>query len=139
VNGPELLKYRNYKNIEKNQLQKSVQKYNKLITKYSKLFNKSKNPTILLSHNVPFNTSLDTIQNKSSPMNGKHYGSNLARDLIIKHKPILCVAGHMHEHYGTCKIGQTVVLNAGFGGKNNTLIIFKKGKITSVKFFGKKK
>lgn len=139
VNGPELLKYRDYKNISKNRYKKNLIAYKKKMEKYNKLFKKSYNrPTILLSHNVPFNTKLDKIVNKDSPRNGYHYGSNLVRELILKHKPILCIAGHMHEHYGTCKLGKTIVLNAGFGGDKNTLIELKDGKIKSIKFYGKK-
>jgi Icc-related predicted phosphoesterase len=142
VNGPELLKYRNYKNVSKDRYKKNVERYNTLSTKYTKLFfkaKKSKRPIIFLSHNVPFNTPLDKINNKDSPMNGRHYGSNLTRDMIVKHKPILCIGGHMHEHYGTCKLGRTIILNAGFGGDKNTLIELENGKIKSIKFHGKKK
>ncbi len=144
VNGPELLKYRSYKNIKKTSYVKNEKRYKRLLSKYNKLFMKSKKAdssrsTILLSHNVPYNTPLDKIINKDSPMNGHHYGSNLARDMIVKHKPILCIGGHMHEHYGTCKIGKTIVLNAGFGGEKNTLIELENGKIKSIKFYGKKK
>ena len=140
VNGPELLKYRNYKNISKKQFREDNKKYNKLLSKYNKLFVKAKRrgvPVIFLSHNVPFNTRLDKIVNKSSPMNGYHYGSNLARDMIIKHQPILSIAGHMHEHYGTCKLGKTTVLNAGYGGNTSTLIELKNEKLKNIKFHGK--
>jgi len=139
VNGPELLSYRNYKNISKTKLKKNVLRYKKTLSRYSKIFLKTKNPKILLSHNVPFNTQLDIIVNKDSPMNGYHYGSNLARDLIVRHKPLLCISGHMHEHYGTCKIGRTPVLNAGFGGEKNTLIELKDGKLGNIRFYGRKK
>jgi hypothetical protein len=100
---------------------------------------KKHSSTIFLSHNVPFNTKLDLIVNKASPMNGHHYGSNLARDMIIKYKPFLCIGGHMHEHYGICKIGRTIVLNAGYGMENNTLIELQNGKIRRILFHGKKK
>jgi len=139
VNGPELLKYRHYKNLKKKNYVKNENRYKKLVAKYDKIFRKSRNKIIFLSHNVPYNTPLDKIVNKSSPMNGRHYGSNLARLMIEKHKPMICIAGHMHEHYGTCRIGKTIVLNAGFGGEKNTLIELSDGKIKSIKFYGKKK
>lgn len=139
VNGPELLKYRYYKNIPKDRYKINVQNYKKLLKKYDKLFKKAKLPVILLAHNVPYNTPLDKIVNKSSPMNGKHYGSNLAREMILRHKPLLCIGAHMHEHYGTCKLGRTLVLNAGFGGEKNTLIELQDGKIKDIKFYGKRK
>jgi len=142
VNGPELLKYRHYDNISKSKYKKNFNNYNKLMVKYNKLFRKAKsrqNPLLFLSHNVPFNTKLDRIVNKESVMNGFHYGSNLARDMILKHKPLLCISGHMHEHYGTCRLGRTTILNAGFGKNNNTLIELQDGKIKSIKLHGKKK
>tara|TARA_Y100000310_G_scaffold342205_1_gene444274 strand:+ start:4443 stop:5315 length:873 start_codon:yes stop_codon:yes gene_type:complete len=80
---------------------------------------KEKRRIIFLSHNVPFNTPLDIIRNKKSPRDGQHYGSILARELIEIYKPIICVAGHMHEHFGACKIGKTTVINSGFGKNVN--------------------
>jgi len=139
VNGPELLKYRDYKNIPKDRYKKNVENYKKLSSKYNKLFRKAKLPVIFITHNVPYNTPLDIIVNKSNPMNGYHYGSNLARDMIEKHKPLICIGAHMHEHYGTCKIGKTVVLNAGYGGEKNTLLELENGKLRSINFHGKKK
>lgn len=140
ANGPELLKYRDYEKIPKSRYKKNILKYKKLTKRYDKLFLRAKDkPVIFLSHNVPFNTKLDRIVNKDSPRNGYHYGSNLARKMILRHKPLLCIGGHMHEHYGTCKLGMTLVLNAGFGGEKNTLIELKDGKIKSIKFHGKKK
>ncbi|MGV8086975.1 MAG: metallophosphoesterase family protein [Candidatus Woesearchaeota archaeon] len=140
VNGPELLKYRMYDNITLKQYKNNAIEYKKLLSKYNKLFSKLKNKsqTIFLSHNVPFNTKLDKIVNKTSPMNGYHYGSNLARDIIIKHKPLITISGHMHEHYGTCKIGKTTILNAGYGGDKSTLIEISNGKIKNIKFHGKR-
>ena len=145
VNGPELLKYRYYNNISKKRYEKNRQNYKKLLSNYDKLFRKAakskKNHSsvIFLSHNVPFNTKLDKIVNKKSLKNGYHYGSNLARDMTLMHSPLLCIGGHMHEHYGTCKLGKTIVLNAGFGGEKNTLVEVKDGKIKKILFHGKKK
>jgi len=138
VNGPELLKYRHYKNLEKKSYVQNEKRYRKLVKRYDKRFRNKKN-VIFMSHNVPYNTPLDKIINKSSPMDGRHYGSNLARLMIEKHKPIINIAGHMHEHYGTCRIGKTTVLNAGFGGEKNTLFELEDGKIKNIKFYGKKK
>jgi Icc-related predicted phosphoesterase len=141
VNGPELLKYRNYSGITEMELKKNKIEYKNNLLKYHKLFTKAKKnkkPIIFLSHNVPFNTKLDKIVNKNSPMNTHHYGSNIARDIIIKHNPLLNIAGHMHEHYGICKIKKTIVLNAGYGKNKNTLIEIVDGKIKNIKFHGKK-
>jgi len=139
VNGPELLKYRHYTNIKKKSYVKNEKRYKRLVIEYDKRFRKAKKNIIFISHNVPYNTPLDKIVNKGNPMNGLHYGSNLARDMIEKHKPLICIAGHMHEHYGTCKIGKTMVLNSGFGGEKNTLLELRDGKIKDIKFYGRKK
>jgi len=111
--------------------------YERLFNKVDNLFCKATKPVIFLSHNVPFNTSLDRIDNPESPRNGDHFGSSIAREIIEKHKPMLCIGGHMHEHFGKCKIGSTVCINAGFGSDVNTLIELSDSNIKSVKFSGK--
>ena len=122
--------------------------YRKLLKRYDKIFLRSKRksekksgtsrikPTIFLTHNVPYNTKLDIIVNEDSPVNGKHYGSNLARAMIEKHQPLLAIGGHMHEHFGKDRIRKTTILNSGFGPHVNTLIEIKNGKIKNIKFFG---
>ena len=94
---------------------------------------RKKQPIIYLNHDVPF-LCMDQITNKKSPAYGRHYGSKVARDLILEYKPILCIGGHIHEHYGTKKIGKTIVLNAGFGGDKNTLITLEKGRVTNIEY-----
>ncbi|PIN74723.1 hypothetical protein COV18_05885 [Candidatus Woesearchaeota archaeon CG10_big_fil_rev_8_21_14_0_10_37_12] len=116
--------------------------YNKYFKKISTLFmraKKNKKPVIFLSHNVPYYTKLDKVINKKSPRNGEHCGSILARELILKHKPLVCIGGHMHEHFGKDKIGKTIVINAGFGKNVNTLLEIKNGKITKLQFYLNKK
>ena len=104
--------------------------------KLIRLFQHARNPVIFIPHNVPFNTSLDKITNKESPRNGYHYGSLIVREIIEKYSPLLTIGGHMHEHFGKCKIGKTVCINAGFGSYVNTFIDLNEenGKIRSVKF-----
>ena len=102
--------------------------------KMSSLFIKAKKPTIFLSHNVPFNTTLDKIRNKKSPRYGMHYGSVVARDMIIKHKPLLFISGHMHENMGKCRVGRTLCINTGSGPKVNTLVEMK-GRKVKVRFY----
>ncbi|UZE94023.1 MAG: metallophosphoesterase [Candidatus Pacearchaeota archaeon] len=70
---------------------------------------------IFISHNVPYKTKLDLIRAKGAHKlaKGKHYGSYLTRKIIEKHKPLLCVAGHMHENQGQDKIGKTLIINPG--------------------------
>jgi Icc-related predicted phosphoesterase len=139
VNGPELYRYRGYSKLfSKKDLTKNRKRYAKLVDSYDKKFKrakKSKKPLIFLSHNVPFNTKLDKITDKKSERYGYHYGSNLVRKMILKHKPLVGVGGHMHEHFGKCKLGNTTVINSGFGDKVNTFMELKGNKIKKLEFY----
>jgi len=136
-NGPELVRYRGYGGISKARLKRNESRYKKSLKKYNKLFSRLKKdlPVIYLSHNVPFKTRLDTIVDNKNPLNGKHFGSNLARAMIEKHRPLVNIGGHMHEHFGKDKIGRTTIINAGFGSHVNTLLEIKDGKIIKLKFY----
>lgn len=139
-NGPELYKYRGYKKIKKKESIENKEKYNILVKKYNALFIKlnKKKPVLFITHNVPFNTKLDKITDKKSLRYGYHYGSVLARDIILKHKPLVCIGGHIHEHFGKDKLGKTTIINAGFGSNVNTILEIKDNKITKLKFIKKK-
>lgn len=93
--------------------------------------------TVFVSHNVPFETNIDVIDNPDSPVDGMHLGSTIAREFCEKKKPLLCIGGHMHEHFGCDMLASTTVLNAGFGAKVNALIDIdeKKKVIRSIDFF----
>ena len=137
VAGPEIPKYKEDRKIlTKKELDKEKRDYKKRKDRLLKLFKKSKSPIIFIPHNIPFNTSLDKITNKDSPRYGFHYGSVIAREIIEKYKPLLCIGGHMHEHFGKIKLGKTTVINAGFGRYVNILIDLdeKKGKIRKITF-----
>ncbi len=103
----------------------------------SQLFKKAKKPIIFTPHNVPFNTSLDQITNKDSPRKGYHYGSLIAREMVDQYQPLVCIGGHMHEHFGKEILGKTLCINAGFGSDVNTLLILKGNTIKSVEFWKK--
>jgi len=92
-------------------------------------------PILLLSHNVPFNTPLDQINNKESPRDGQHFGSLIARRLIDEYYPLVCIGGHMHEHFTSCKLGKTTCINAGFGSDVNVLLDVTGGKIKLLEFW----
>ena len=137
VSGPEYPQYK--EDLEKyssKELRKLQNKFNRTKKRLSKLFVKAKRPVIFMPNNVPFNTSLDKITDKEYPKYGYHYGSVIAREMIEKYQPLLCIGGHMHEHFGKTRIGKTTVINSGFGSKVNTLIDLdeEKGKIRSIKF-----
>ncbi len=86
------------------------------------LFENAESPTILLSHNVPLNTSLDIIQAPGSILHNEHYGSKIARELIENYSPLLCIGGHIHEGRGKETINSTLCINAGFGERVMTKI-----------------
>ena len=124
--------------LTKKEIEKQKRDYKKqYFNPMDKKFQKAKKPIIFLSHNVPYNTSIDKIVNKKSPMNGKHMGSYLARELILKHNPLVCIGGHIHEHFGKTKLGKTVCINSGFGSHVNTILEIKDNKIANLKFIKK--
>jgi len=95
---------------------------------------KTKKPVVFIPHNVPFNTPLDLINNASSPRNGQHFGSLIAREIIDKYQPLVCVGGHMHEHFTSCMVGATTCVNAGFGSFVNVILEIIDEKITTLEF-----
>lgn len=64
-------------------------------------------PLVLVSHQPARNTITDLAAN------GGHVGSTAVRDFIERHKPILCLSGHIHEAQGTDSIGPTTLVNPG--------------------------
>jgi len=135
ISGPE---YPPTKKLEghytKQELKLKKREFDYQMKEFSKLIKKSKKPVLLLSHNVPYNTPIDKIVNKDSPRNGQHLGSLIARRLIDQHHPLLCIGGHMHEHFRAIKMGKTTAINAGFGPDVNVLLEIEKGKIKRKKF-----
>jgi len=115
------------------ELAKTRKDFKKTLKSVDRLFKKvDVYNTIFLVHNVPFNTKLDKITSKHAPaaVRGKHYGSLVARKIIEKYQPPLCVGGHMHEGFGVDKIGKTICVNNGEGSKNQYAVIeIGKGKL----------
>jgi Icc-related predicted phosphoesterase len=100
-------------------------------TRLRNLFNKN---TVFISHNVPFKTKLDVIKRKIEK--GKHYGSYLARKVILDLKPMLTICGHMHENQGIIKLGNTPVVNVGAANEGEGALItldVEKKKVKSIK------
>ena len=62
---------------------------------------------IMVCHTPPKDTVTDVVRS------GMHVGSVTVRNFIEKHKPNVCISGHIHESKGKDKIGDTIVLNAG--------------------------
>lgn len=138
TSAPEIL---NQNEVEDSRDEKRYNYFKKINKKLNTLFQKSLNPVIFISHNVPYNTTLDKIKSKNPSLNGKHYGSKLARKLIERHQPLLCVGGHIHEGRGKTYIGNTVCINSGFGSDVNTYLEIdkEKKKIITIKEYGENK
>jgi len=137
TSSPEYPQKETIKRYTKKELITKKKNYNKLFNEMNKKFKREKN-VIFLTHNVPYNTKLDKIINKDSPLNKKHMGSYLARQLIIKNKPLVSIGGHIHEHFGKDKLGKTIIINAGFGSFVNTILEIKDNMITKLEFKQKK-
>lgn len=137
----ENLKRGNYKklNVSKEKLEILKGSLNKIFNKLFLTYKKrnKKFPTIFISHNVPYNTKLDVIKDKKSYAYNKHLGSYVARKFCERYQPLLCIGGHIHDHFGKTKIGKTIVINAGFGKDANVLIDLdeEKGKIRKIEFY----
>ena len=117
-----------------------IKKYsNKIYRNVEEAYKKrnKKLPVIFLSHNIPYNTKLDLVLKKDSFRYKTHAGSIYARKICNKYQPLICVGGHIHEHFGKIKLGKTSVINAGFGKDASVLIDMdeKKGKIRKIEFY----
>jgi Icc-related predicted phosphoesterase len=131
------------KSLTKYEISKLNIIYNKIMSTLVSVHNlrDKKCPTIFISHNIPYKTKLDVVKDKKSYAYGKHLGSAIARDFCEKHKPLICVGGHVHEGVGKDKIGKTLLINPGYGENAQVLIDIdeNKGKIRSIKFYGNNK
>lgn len=136
--GPEIPRHKeDLAVISKKALAKRKQYYKTEYAKLSRLFDGATKPVLFLTHNVPFGTSIDQINNKDSPRNGYHYGSLIVRDLVEKYKPVLAIGGHMHEHFASAHLGKTTCINAGFGGMRNVLVELYGEKVLNTEFYEK--
>lgn len=113
--------------------------YNKILDKLNNQYKKrnKKFPTIFITHNIPYNTKLDLVKNKKSVAYNKHLGSSVARNFCEKNQPLLCIGGHIHEGKGRDKIGNTIIINPGFGKYAQVLIEINKDKIKGIEFWKK--
>lgn len=62
---------------------------------------------VFLLHNPPFNTKTDLSST------GRHAGSQILRDFVVRLKPQIVFHGHIHEARGIDKIGNSYVVNPG--------------------------
>jgi Icc-related predicted phosphoesterase len=83
-------------------------------------------PLVLVSHNVPFGSSLDGVNNPDLPdfAQGKMVGSHRCRAVMAALSPSLCLAGHLHENYGrTERIGETLCVCGAGAYRGDAVII----------------
>jgi Icc-related predicted phosphoesterase len=123
--------------LSKKELRKKGVENKKIFDRLSRLFSKAKKGVIFNAHNVPFKTKLDIIINKNSPNDGLHFGSLIAKKVIEKYQPLVCVSGHMHEHFGKDMVGKTVCIDSGYGPKFNILLDLQSNNIKKLSFHGK--
>jgi Icc-related predicted phosphoesterase len=111
--------------------EKLTKKYEKIKDTIRKLYEKrdKKKPTIILSHNSPYKTKLDKINNPESPAHGAHIGSTISKWIIEELQPEIFIGSHVHEAKGKIKIRKTTCLNTGFGPEINYEINTKNMKI----------
>ena len=96
----------------------------------TKLFRKSHNPTIFLTHEPPQGV-MDKISMKGSPLYGERAGNPVYLELIKKYKPLIHICGHIHEGFGRKRIGRTWVINLGsLQDRRYVIITIKKGKVS---------
>ena len=72
---------------------------------------------VLVCHVPPFQTKVDRAYF------GRHVGSRSVRDFIMEHQPSLVLCGHIHEARGTDRLGDTLVVNCGFGAKGYYAVV----------------
>lgn len=104
----------------------------------NQLKNRDKNKKLIfISHNIPYNTSLDIVKNPNSYANNLHLGSSIAREFCIYQKPFLCVGGHIHEGGGEDILKDTKLINPGFLGQ--VLVEIQGDNFKEIKFLTKTK
>ncbi len=82
---------------------------------------------IMVCHTPPKDTTTDIVRS------GMHVGSQTVRDFILKHKPHVCITGHIHESRARDKVGDTIILNAGmFRDGWHIEVVIDKGVLSAV-------
>jgi len=79
----------------------------KLAPVLAKIGAEKMNKTILVVHNPPYKSGLDTVRG------GEYVGSKNLRKLIESYQPRLLITGHIHESPGVTSIGRTLAVNPG--------------------------
>lgn len=85
---------------------------------------------IIITHDPPYRT-FDYL----APVK-QFYGEKVTRDLIKKHKPLLCICSHFHEHRGVKRVGKSLVLASGYGYDGQVAVIDIKDQKVKARFVG---
>jgi len=121
--------------------QKKVDKRNeKAEKKMNSLIKKFRGKSVFILHYPPLGV-FDKILEKNK-FYGKSTGVDFFRKAILEKNPFLVLCGHMHEYQGEKKLGNSIIVNPGYGVKGKFAIIDideEKGKIWNIEFYGKKK
>lgn len=81
---------------------------------------------IMVPHMPPKDTNADMVTNSL------HVGSKSVREFIMRHKPEICLTGHIHEGRGSGRIGDTLILNAGmFKNGGYIEVIYHNGRLAA--------
>ncbi|MBD3318353.1 hypothetical protein GF342_00410 [Candidatus Woesearchaeota archaeon] len=137
ISGPEYPQHKkDQQQLTAKQRKEKRREYDRQYRKLDRLFQQSQKPVLFISHNVPYGTPFDKINNPSSPRDGEHVGSVLARRMSLKYSPLLGIAGHMHEYFGKCRLGKTTWIDTGFGSDVNVAIDAAPRKIRKIVFKG---
>lgn len=74
-------------------------------------------PLVLVSHNVPYGSRLDGVNNPDLPAfaQGRMVGSQRCIAALEQLNPVLCLCGHMHENYGTTERLHDILCLCGAG------------------------
>jgi Icc-related predicted phosphoesterase len=93
-----------------------------LRVRYDAMISQLKNPgnSIFNLHVPPYGTTLDDVpeldEDLTPVLGGRSLvpvGSHAVRDVILEHKPILGLHGHIHEGKGAIRVGKTLCINPG--------------------------
>ncbi len=80
-------------------------------------------PDIILTHDPPYDTEFDLVDNPKSPMHGTHVGDAIMYEVIKDFRPKLVLCSHMHEHWGKTKLDKTTVVCTGYGHDGKAAVV----------------
>lgn len=113
----------------------SPQSYRKKQDRLETTLEQTDKPTVLLTHNVPFDSGLDTIRAPVTGMYGRPNGSDVVTYTLeeeVSDNVIATVGGHIHEGRGRSEVQNIPVINAG--ENQVTYLTLEDGDVTDISF-----